>query len=96
MGIPVKHSHHEVGKGQHEIDSATHRCITMADSIMTFKVVAKELATLSGVNATFMPRPYNDRHGSGMHTHMSLFEGNKNLFFDDKLEYKLSNLEDNL
>ena len=92
MGIPVKHSHHEVGKGQHEIDLRHTDALTMADSIMTFKVVAKELATLSGVNATFMPRPYNDRHGSGMHTHMSLFEGNKNLFFDDKLEYKLSKL----
>ena len=90
MGIPVKHSHHEVSKGQHEIDLRHTDALTMADSVMTFKVVAKELATLSGINATFMPRPYNGRHGSGMHTHMSLFEGNKNLFFDDKLEYKLS------
>ncbi|MBA31514.1 MAG: glutamine synthetase [Chloroflexi bacterium] len=92
MGIPVKHSHHEVSKGQHEIDLRHTDALTMADSIMTFKVVAKELANLSGINATFMPRPYNDRHGSGMHTHMSLFEGNKNLFFDDTLEYKLSKL----
>ena len=87
MGIPVKHSHHEVGVGQHEIDLRHMNALTMADSIVTFKVVAKELAAPAGAHATFMPRPFGDRHGSGMHTHMSLFEGDDNAFFDadDKL-----------
>ena len=87
MGIPVKHSHHEVGAGQHEIDLRHTNALTMADSIVTFKVIAKELAAPAGMHASFMPRPYGDRHGSGMHTHMSLFQGDKNAFFDasDKL-----------
>ncbi len=82
MGIPVKHSHHEVGDGQHEIDLRHTNALTMADSIITFKVVAKELAAPAGAYATFMPRPFGDRHGSGMHTHMSLFKGDDNAFFD--------------
>ncbi len=82
MGIPVKHSHHEVGDGQHEIDLRHTNALTMADSIITFKVVAKELAAPAGTYATFMPRPFGDRHGSGMHTHMSLFKGDDNAFFE--------------
>ncbi len=82
MGIPVKHSHHEVGDGQHEIDLRHTNALTMADSIITFKVVAKELAAPAGAYATFMPRPFGDRHGSGMHTHMSLFKGDDNAFFE--------------
>jgi glutamine synthetase len=90
MGIPVKHSHQEVGEGQHEIDLRHMNALTMADSIITFKVIAKELASSTGTHATFMPRPFGDRHGSGMHTHMSLFEGDKNAFFDDDADMHLS------
>ncbi|MDG0867321.1 glutamine synthetase family protein [Candidatus Lucifugimonas marina] len=90
MGIPVKHSHHEVGDGQHEIDLRHTNALTMADSIITFKVIAKELAAPAGAYATFMPRPFGDRHGSGMHTHMSLFEGDNNAFFDAEDEKNLS------
>jgi glutamine synthetase len=90
MGIPVKHSHHEVGAGQHEIDLRHTNALTMADSIITFKVIAKELAAPQGAYATFMPRPFGDRHGSGMHTHMSLFKGDDNAFFDENDEKNLS------
>jgi len=90
MGIPVKHSHHEVGDGQHEIDLRHTNALTMADSIITFKVIAKELAAPAGAYATFMPRPFGDRHGSGMHTHMSLFNGDDNAFFDADDELNLS------
>jgi glutamine synthetase len=90
MGIPVKHSHHEVGDGQHEIDLRHTNALTMADSIITFKVVVKELAAPAGAYATFMPRPFGDRHGSGMHTHMSLFKGDENAFFDADEDMSIS------
>lgn len=92
MGIPVKHSHHEVGHDQHEIDLRHMDALTMADSIITFKVVAKETAAPAGGLATFMPRPYGDRHGSGMHTHMSLFRGDDNAFFDPEADLHLSEI----
>lgn len=90
MGIPVKHSHHEVGDGQHEIDLRHTNALTMADSIITFKVVAKELAAPAKAYATFMPRPFGDRHGSGMHIHMSLFKGDDNAFFDADEDMNIS------
>ncbi|MDA1278518.1 MAG: glutamine synthetase family protein [Chloroflexi bacterium] len=92
MGIPVKHSHHEVGSGQHEIDLRHTNALTMADSVITFKVIAKELAAADGGYATFMPRPFGDRHGSGMHTHMSLFRGDDNAFFDADADLNLSEI----
>ena len=81
MGIPVKHSHHEVGQGQHEIDLRHTNALTMADSVVTYRVVVKELAARKGGHATFMPQPFSDRPGSGMHTHMSLFSGDENAFY---------------
>ena len=82
MGVPVKHSHHEVSDGQHEIDLRHTNALTMADSIITFKVVVKEIASQAGGYVTFMPRPFERSNGSGMHTHMSLFRGDSNAFFD--------------
>ena len=67
MGIPVKHSHHEVGYGQHEIDLRHTNALTMADSVVTYRVVVKELAARKGGHATFMPQPFSDRPGSGCH-----------------------------
>ena len=90
MGIPVKHSHHEVAPGQHEIVLRHTNALTMADAVVTFRVVAKEIAAQHGVYASFMPRPFNDRHGSGMHTHMSLFRGDENAFYDPDAEMHLS------
>ena len=93
MGIPVKHSHHEVGYGQHEIDLRHTNALTMADSVVTYRVVVKELAARKGGHATFMPQPFSDRPGSGMHTHMSLFSGDDNAFFSaDEDEFHLSEI----
>ncbi|MFN2588232.1 MAG: type I glutamate--ammonia ligase [Actinomycetota bacterium] len=90
MGIPVEFSHHEVAPSQHEIDLRHADALTMADSVMTFRVAVKELASERGMYATFMPKPRTDLPGSGMHTHMSLFEGNQNAFHDSSDEYHLS------
>jgi glutamine synthetase len=90
MGIPVEFSHHEVAPSQHEIDLRHADALTMADSVMTFRVAVKELAAERGMYATFMPKPRTELPGSGMHTHMSLFEGNQNAFHDSSDEYHLS------
>ncbi len=93
MGIPVKHSHHEVGQGQHEIDLRHTNALTMADSVVTYRVVVKELAARKGGHATFMPQPFSDRPGSGMHTHMSLFSGDENAFYAaEEDEFHLSDI----
>ena len=90
MGISVEFSHHEGAPGQHEIDLRYADALTMADNIMTFRVVVKEVAVSQGIYATFMPKPFSDFAGSGMHTHMSLFEGDNNAFHDASDEYHLS------
>lgn len=82
MGIPVEYSHHEVSPSQHEIDLRYADALTMADSAMTYRLVVKEIAYKHGVYATFMPKPVFGQNGSGMHTHQSLFRGEKNAFFD--------------
>ncbi|MEC8856683.1 MAG: glutamine synthetase family protein, partial [Chloroflexota bacterium] len=90
MGIPVKYSHHEAAHSQHEIDLQYTDALTMADSVMTAKLVIKELAQIRGVYASFMPKPMSDLNGSGMHTHQSLFQGNTNAFYDPDDEHHLS------
>lgn len=82
LGIKVEYSHHEVGVSQHEIDLRYDDALAMADKVMTYKTVVKEIATRHGVYATFMPKPLMDQNGSGMHTHQSLFTDGKNSFFD--------------
>ena len=91
LGISVEFSHPEGGPGQNEIDLRYADALSMADNVMTFKTVIKEVAIEQGVYATFMPKPFTDQPGSGMHTHFSLFEGDKNAFFDASAEYHLSN-----
>ncbi len=90
MGISVEFSHHEGGPGQQEIDLRYADALTMADAIMTFRVVVKEVAELQNLFASFMPKPLTDAPGSGMHTHVSLFEGDTNAFYDASAEYNLS------
>ncbi|MGD8500362.1 MAG: glutamine synthetase family protein [Phycisphaerales bacterium] len=90
MGIGVEYSHHEVAPSQHEIDMRYTDALTMADSVMTYRLVVKEVALKYGVYATFMPKPVLGENGSGMHTHQSLFTGDKNAFFDAKDPYHLS------
>ncbi|MFD0864365.1 glutamine synthetase family protein [Tessaracoccus lubricantis] len=90
MGISVEFSHHEAAPGQHEIDLRYADALTMADNIMTFRVVVREVAVSQDIHATFMPKPFSEHPGSGMHTHMSLFEGDTNVFYDAADQYNLS------
>ncbi|MFO8143222.1 MAG: glutamine synthetase family protein [Dehalococcoidales bacterium] len=90
MGINVPTSHHEVATSQHEIDLAYCDALTMADNVMTCRLVIKEVAQKNGVYATFMPKPIFSVNGSGMHVHQSLFSGDKNIFFDPDDEDYLS------
>jgi glutamine synthetase len=92
LGIPVEYSHHEDAPSQHEIDLRYTDALTMADSVMTFRLVVKEVALEAGVHATFMPKPLTGVQGSGMHTHVSLFEGDTNAFYDPDDEYSLSDV----
>ena len=90
MGIPVEYSHHEGAPSQHEIDLQYTDALTMADNVMTAKLVIKELAQLRGTYASFMPKPMSDKNGSGMHSHQSLFRGNRNAFFDPDEDHRFS------
>jgi glutamine synthetase len=92
MGIRVEYSHHEVAYSQHEIDLRYDEGLRMADKVMTYKMAVKEISRLSGVYATFMPKPLQGINGSGMHTHQSLFQGEKNTFSDLSDSYHLSAL----
>src|SRR5438477_5899254 len=90
MGIPVEYSFHENGPSQHEIDLRYTDALEMADNVMTFRLITKEVAQDHNVYATIMPKPIAGAFGSGMHTHLSLFEGDVNAFHDPGDEYGLS------
>jgi glutamine synthetase len=90
MGIPVEYSQHEDAPSQHEIDLRYTDALTMGDTVMTVRQVVKEIAAQKGVMATFMPKPLAGVQGSGMHTHLSLFDGDTNAFHDEADEYHLS------
>jgi glutamine synthetase len=92
MGIPVEYSHHEDAPSQHEIDLRYTDALTMADNVMTFRLLVKEVAHEHGIHATFMPKPLEQVQGSGMHTHFSLFEGDTNAFHDSGDPHGLSKL----
>ena len=90
LGIPVEYSFHEDAPGQQEIDLRHTDALTMADSVMTFRLAVREIAARNGVHATFMPKPVEGLQGSGMHLHMSLFRGDENAFYDETDDYDLS------
>jgi glutamine synthetase len=90
MGISVEFSHHENAPGQQEIDLRYADALTMADNVMTFRYTVKEVAITQDVRASFMPKPFTAHAGSGMHTHMSLFEGDGNVFYEPGDPYELS------
>ncbi len=92
MGIDVEYSHHEVAPSQHEIDLRYQEALKMADISITYRVIVKEIARKHGVYATFMPKPLFGENGSGMHIHQSLFQKNKNSFYDPEDEYGLSQI----
>lgn len=90
MGISVEYSHHEGGPGQNEIDLRYADALSTADNIMTFRTIVREVAESNGQFASFMPKPMVDQPGSGMHTHLSLFEGERNAFYNPANEFQLS------
>ncbi len=90
MGIPVEYSHHEVAPSQHEIALRYAEALKMADTAITYRVIAKEMSRKNGCYATFMPKPIYGENGSGMHVHQSLFKNGRNLFYDAQNEYHLS------
>lgn len=92
MGIPVEYSHHEVAPSQHEIDLRYQEALTMADAVMTYRLIVKETAMANGVYATFMPKPIAGINGSGMHTHQSLFTKDGNAFYDPESPNHLSKI----
>jgi glutamine synthetase len=92
MGIPVEYSQHEDAPSQHEIDLRYTDALTMADTVMTVRQVVKEIAQQRGIMATFMPKPLFGVQGSGMHTHLSLFDGDTNAFHDEADDYHLSEI----
>jgi glutamine synthetase len=90
MGIPVEYHHHEVGPSQHEIDIRFTNAADMADYMLTYRLIVKEVAKQHGFHATFMPKPLFGENGSGMHTHQSLFTGGRNSFYDENDKWHLS------
>lgn len=87
MGIEIEHDHHEVAPSQHEIDIKFGDALTTSDSVILAKYILKRLARNLGIFASFMPKPITTINGSGMHTHLSLWRGNKNLFFKNKDDF---------
>ncbi|MBI3321672.1 MAG: glutamine synthetase [Candidatus Omnitrophica bacterium] len=90
MGIGIEYSHHEAAPSQHEIDFRYTDALTMADNVMTYRLVVKEIAFKNGVYASFMPKPLADRNGSGMHVNVSLFKSDRNAFYEAKDRLRLS------
>jgi glutamine synthetase len=92
MGVDVEYSHHEVAPSQHEIDLRYDEGLRMADKTMTYRIIVKEIARQHGLYATFMPKPIFGENGSGMHVHQSLFQGDRNAFYDPSDPFHLSEL----
>ncbi|MFY4815374.1 type I glutamate--ammonia ligase, partial [Haloarcula sp. AONF1] len=90
MGFEIEASHHEVAEGQHEINFKYDDALTTADNIATFRAVVRAVAEQHDLHATFMPKPIADINGSGMHSHISLFDEDGNAFADDDDEFNLS------
>ncbi|KTG08107.1 glutamine synthetase [Haloprofundus marisrubri] len=90
MGFEIEASHHEVAEGQHEINFTYDDALTTADNVGTFRTVVRAIAAEHDLHATFMPKPIAKVNGSGMHTHISLFEDGENAFHDDDDEFNLS------
>ena len=90
MGVTVECGHHEVAPSQHEIDLKYTDGLTMADQVMTYRFLVREVARRAGVHATFMPKPIFGENGSGMHVHQSVFENGRNLFYEKGAPYFLS------
>jgi glutamine synthetase len=89
-GCQVKYHHHESGKSQHEIEIAELNAIPAADFCCFFKYIAREIASTYNFGITFMPKPFSDEAGSGLHAHIALFVKGKNMFADDNDPFGLN------
>lgn len=84
MGMKIKSSHHEIAKAQHEIDFANQDALSCADGIQTFRMAVKTLAKRHGMSASFMPKPFANENGNGMHFKISVLDNEgKNIFEDN-------------
>ncbi|MCH2523697.1 MAG: glutamine synthetase family protein [Dehalococcoidia bacterium] len=92
MGIGVALSHHEAAPSQHEMDLRYTDALTMADAVMTYRLLVKEIALRHNVYATFMPKPLSDHNGSGMHLQLSLFRGEVNAFHESGNDLEISDV----
>lgn len=92
FGINIEAGHHEVGRGQHEIDLLYTNALRLADNILTARMVIKKVAEENNLYATFMPKPIFGAAGNGMHIHQSLYKNGKNVFTNVKDSYGLSEL----
>jgi glutamine synthetase len=90
MGFEIEASHHEVADGQHEINFKYDDALSAADNISTFRAVVRAVAEKNDLHATFMPKPIGEINGSGMHSHISLFDEDGNAFADEDDEFNLS------
>lgn len=92
MDFTIEASHHEVGRGQHEIDFVYDDALKNADKVVTFKYITKTIAMMEGLRATFMPKPIYGAAGTGMHCNISLFRNKENAFFDPEMPMNISDL----
>jgi glutamine synthetase len=90
MGFDIEAAHHEVAEGQYEINFTYDDVLSTADNVATFRTVVRAIAAQHDLHATFMPKPIPRINGSGMHTHMSLFEDGENAFYDEDGQFGLS------
>jgi len=90
LSIPVESSHHEVSPSQHELDLRHTDALNMADNLVTTRLAVKEVAMEHGIYATFMPKPLEGHDGSGLHLHLSLFDGDANAFYAEGAKDNLS------
>jgi glutamine synthetase len=90
-GVPIEVHHHEVATaGQAEIDMRFDTLLSMADKVLKYKYIVKNVARLNGLTATFMPKPMFGDNGSGMHVHISLWNDKTNVFFSESGYAQLS------
>jgi len=92
MGFEIEASHHEVAQGQHEINFEYDDALSTADNVATFRTVVRAIAAQHDLHATFMPKPIPRINGSGMHTHISLFQDGENAFHDEDGQFNLSEI----
>ena len=92
VGVEVNSAHHEIAPGQHEVDLAAVEALACADAVVTFRLALQAVAQRAGVIASFMPKPFNDQPGSGMHVHQSLARTGGGNAFAGADDYGLSDV----